>query len=326
MVEKGRTMATLVYTRVSTDEQSTRRQTHVLTEAGLTEDSEGGVRFFSDPAISSKIPSLRRDGFQKLAAYARPGDTLTVSELYRLCRDLADILAVRTWCQDHDVKLRVLCGALSGITDLAATDATTTMLVNVLVSVGQFQRDLQNELTRDGLAAAWALGAKSGRQPQVAKLGVTDEVRQAFCTGSSIAALARKHHVSRGAIRTAVADLLPNQPATTSVTEPEVVRVEMPGKIARHLQNHDSLGEKEQHALRQGRTIRRGQGYSLHVTAAPQVHQTLLAAAVTLNAQGAPSADRKAYRIYWERLNSKISSHRDLEALQPSISRSAKAK
>ena len=120
------------------------------------------MRTFSDPATSSKIPALHRDGFRELASYARPGDALTVSELYRLWRDLADILAVRDWCQQHGVKLRVLSGALSGITDLAAADATTTMLVNVLVSVGQFQRDLQNEFTREGLAAAWATGASPG--------------------------------------------------------------------------------------------------------------------------------------------------------------------
>ena len=47
-------MANLVYTRVSTDEQSTARQIHLLAEAGLTPDTEG-VRFFSDPATSSKI-------------------------------------------------------------------------------------------------------------------------------------------------------------------------------------------------------------------------------------------------------------------------------
>lgn len=62
-----------------------------------------------------------------------------MSELYRLYRDLADILAVHEWCRAHQVKLRVLSGALSGIVDLAAT---TTMLVNALVSGGQFQRDL----------------------------------------------------------------------------------------------------------------------------------------------------------------------------------------
>jgi len=90
-------MVNLVYTRVSTDGQSTARQTHVLTEAGLTESAEG-VRVFSDPATSSKIPALEHAGFQELARYTRRGDTLTVSELYRLCRDLHDILAVRAWC------------------------------------------------------------------------------------------------------------------------------------------------------------------------------------------------------------------------------------
>lgn len=209
-------MANLVNTRVSTDEQNTLRQTHVLTEARLTPGT-AGERFFSDLATSSKIPALDRVGFQKLTGYARPGDTLTVSELYRLCRDLHDI-AVRTWCQQHEVKLCVLSGALSGITDLAAADATTTMLVNVLISVGQFQRDLQNELTREGLAAAGANGAKSGRRPQLAQLGVVDDVRKAFRTGASIAALARQHSVSRGAIRTAVADLLPNQPQRPTAT------------------------------------------------------------------------------------------------------------
>ena len=54
--------------------------------------------------------------------------------------------------------------------------------------------------------------ATSGRHPQIAKLDMVDDVRRAYRTGSSIAALARAHRVSRGAIRTAVADLLPGRP------------------------------------------------------------------------------------------------------------------
>lgn len=297
-------MAELVYTRVSTDEQSTQRQTHLLAEHGLADGLHGG-RVFADPATSSKIPALERGGFRELAGYARPGDRLTVSELYRLCRDLADILAVRDWCRAHGVKLRVLSGALSGIVDLSATDATTTMLVNVLVSVGQFQRDLQNELTRDGLAAAWAQGAKSGRRPRLAQLGITDQVRHAFRAGASIAALAREHQVSRVAIRTAVADLMPGRPERPAATtdEPQPVHIEIPGKIARHLAEHDGLDDAERHALRQGREVRRGQGYSLHVTALPDVHQALLAAAAELGSGAASPAERKAYRIYADRLN-----------------------
>jgi putative DNA-invertase from lambdoid prophage Rac len=243
---------------------------------------------------------LERAGFRDLTRYARPGDRPTVSELYRLCRDLTDILALRAWCQQHQVRLRVLSGALSNITDLAATDATTTMLVNVLVSVGQFQRDLQNELTREGLAAAWANGSTSGRRPRHAQLGVTDQIRHGYRGGFSIAALAREHGVSRGAIRTAVADLLPNQPdrPAPTTTAVQAVRVEIPGKVADHLTDRSDLREAERHALRRGRTVRRGSGYSLHITALPEVHQALPAAAAALDTDGASSADRKAYRIY----------------------------
>jgi len=90
-------------------------------------------------------------------------------------------------------------------------------------------------------------------------------------------------------------------PATTAV---QAVRVEIPGKVAGHLADRTDLGEAERHALQRGRTVRRGQGYSLHVTALPEVHQSLLlAAAATLDTDGASSADRKALRIYADRLN-----------------------
>lgn len=52
------------------------------------------------------------------------------------------------------------------------------MLVNVVVSVGQFQRDLANETTRDGLAAARAEGKTSGRRPRHAELGATEQIRR----------------------------------------------------------------------------------------------------------------------------------------------------
>lgn len=225
-------MTNLVYRRASTDKQTTERQTHVLAEAGLTEGAEG-VHFFEDPATSSKIPALKRKGFEGLASYARHGDTLTVSELYRLCRDLDDILNVRKWCQDKGVKLRVLSGALSGIVDLAATDSTTTMLVNVVVSVGQFQRDLQRELTIEGVAAARAQGRKGGRRPAVKDV---EAVRKDFQEEAlSIAALARKHGVSRGAVRTALEGLMPGRSAegtTVDLEETDGPEGEWPGQMA----------------------------------------------------------------------------------------------
>jgi hypothetical protein len=81
------------------------------------------------------------------------------------------------------------------------------------------------------------------------------------------------------------------------------VGVEIPGKIVRHLTDHPDLGEAERHALRRGRTVRRGQGYSLRVTAMPEVHQALLAVAAPFDTDSASSADRKAYRVYADRLH-----------------------
>jgi DNA invertase Pin-like site-specific DNA recombinase len=156
-----------VYARASTASQSLLRQRHILTEAGPLVRAEdvaggfrpaGGVKLYEDPATTSKIPALNRPAFGKVAGAAHPGDTLTVSELFRLCRDLTDIQAVRDWCQARGVALRVLSGPLSNFADLAANDAATDLIVNVLIAVGEFQRDLQNELT--GTPAEEALGAR----------------------------------------------------------------------------------------------------------------------------------------------------------------------
>jgi DNA invertase Pin-like site-specific DNA recombinase len=74
----------------------------------------------------------------------------------------------------------------------------------------EFQRDIQNELTVEGIAAAEAEGRYRGRPPAL-NGDRREDVRAAFHEGASIAALARAHGVSRAAVRTALADLLPGQ-------------------------------------------------------------------------------------------------------------------
>lgn len=77
----------------------------------------------------------------------------------------------------------------------------------MITAVGQFQRDLQNELTAEGIAEAE--GRYRGRPPALDDAR-RQEARDAFQDqGASIAALARTHGVSRAAVRTALADLLP---------------------------------------------------------------------------------------------------------------------
>ncbi|MBI0295312.1 resolvase [Streptomyces sp. PRKS01-29] len=133
-------------------------------------------------------------------------------------------------------------------------------------------------------------------------------MRTAYLENRSIAALARDHGVSRGAIRTAVADLMPDHTAIEHADAPVLelpVTLDMPGKAADFLRAAD-LDDAERAALDQGVAVRRGQGCTLRVTAVPAVHRGLLARCQPLDGgQGvqAVPAQRKARREYENRVN-----------------------
>ncbi|WP_435217129.1 recombinase family protein [Streptomyces sp. bgisy034] len=298
-------MANLVYKRVSTDQQSTARQNLVLDEAGI----EDPVVFEEDPGTSSRLHPLQRPKFRELLTYARPGDTVHISEMFRLVRGTGHILDVLDVLHRDQVALRIHDGAFSAM-DLTARHprtgellSTVKFMVQTLAAAGELQRDLQRELTYDGLRAAEAKGNKGGRRPAVAA-EKTDAVRTAYLEGRSIAALARDHGVSRGAIRTAVADLMPDHTAIEEdVPAPELpVVLDMPGKVADFLRTA-GLESAERAALDQGVTVRRGQGYTLRVSTTPEVHRQLLDRCQPLDNTAAIPAQRKARREYANRVN-----------------------
>ncbi|MFF9733597.1 recombinase family protein [Streptomyces albidoflavus] len=301
-------MANLVYKRVSTDQQSTARQDLVLAEAGI----EDPVVFEEDPGTSSRLHPLQRPKFAELLTYARPGDTVHISEMFRLVRGNQHILDVLDVLHRDRLALRIHDGAFSAM-DLTARHprtgellSTVKFMVQTLAAAGELQRDLQRELTYDGLRAAEAKGNKGGRRPAVAAATAAD-VRTAYLEGRSIAALARDHRVSRGAIRTAVADLLPDHTASEEdAPAAELpVALDMPGKVADYLRTTE-LEPAERAALDQGVAVRRGQGYILRVTAVPAVHRQLLARCQPLDGgQGAAAvpAQRKVRREYESRVS-----------------------
>lgn len=298
-------MANLVYKRVSTDQQSTDRQNLVLDEAGI----EAPVVFDEQAGTSSRLHPLERPKFGELLAYARPGDAVHISEMFRLVRGTGHILDVLDVLHRDRLALRIHDGAFSAM-DLTARHprtgellSTVKFMVQTLAAAGELQRDLQRELTYDGLRAAEAKGNKGGRRPAV-PAAKTDAVRTAYLEGRSIAALAREHDVSRGAIRTAVVDLLPAYtPADPGAPAPELPAVlDMPGKVADFLRAAE-LEPVERVTLDQGVTVRRGQGYTLRVTAVPAVHRQLLDRCQPLDGTRAVPAQRKARREYENRVN-----------------------
>lgn len=124
-VRRGPSVANLVYKRVSTDQQSTARQNLVLDDAGIA----APVVFEEEPGTSSRLHPLQRPQFRALLDYARPGDTVHGSEMFRLVRGTGHILDVLDVLHRDQLALRIHDGAFSAM-DLTARDPRTGELLS----------------------------------------------------------------------------------------------------------------------------------------------------------------------------------------------------
>ncbi|MGA5220896.1 recombinase family protein [Streptomyces cinereoruber] len=304
-------MADRLYLRHSTDKQTDARQRHAL--AALL---AAGARAYEDPATSSRVLSLHRAGFKQLLDEAAVGDTIRIADAARLFRSVADIIALRPVLIRRGLHLRVESGLLSGI-DLASDDPGTKMMVSVLAAVLEFQRDMISENTREGVAAAEAAGKRLGR-PAALDEGEVVELVEAYREGTAVKALAREYGIAPKTVRrvldTAGAREVPDDLSTLldgddqddvaddgqAVATDPVVVVDVPGLVAENLV--DVADDAVRQALDGGQTIRRGQGYSVRVTAPASVHVAMIEHSATALMQS--PAGRKAHRIHSDRVTS----------------------
>ncbi|WP_240964156.1 recombinase family protein [Streptomyces sp. C1-2] len=125
---------------------------------------EDPVVFEEDPGTSSRLHPLQRPKFHELLTYARPGDTMHISEMFRLVRGNQHILEV---LHRDQLALRIHDGAFSAM-DLTARHPRTGELlstVKFMVQTLAAADGLPRELIYDGLRAAEAKGNKGGRRP-----------------------------------------------------------------------------------------------------------------------------------------------------------------
>lgn len=224
-------------------------------------------------------------------------------------RSAKDVIQIREVLGRRGLHLRIATGAWSGF-DLAADDPQTKLFVTMLAGVLEFQRDMISENTKEGVAAAEAAGKTLGR-PAALNEDKAADVVDAYVKGAAVKALARQYGVAPKTIRRVLdaagardvpeelddvaadvedSEQAPDQPHT----------IDVPGLLADHLQGTRDTAVHE--ALHSGRTIRRGQGYSVRVTAALTLHQAALKQCAALAGDGSTPARRKAYRAYADRI------------------------
>jgi DNA invertase Pin-like site-specific DNA recombinase len=135
------------YARVSTHEQNLSLQQDALKQAGCG-------KIFNDQISGAKA---KRPGLHKARAYVREGDTLVVWRLDRLGRSLKHLLETVTELEERGVGFQSLQESI---------DTTTSggrLVFHIFGALAEFERNLIQERTRAGLAAARARGRKGGR-------------------------------------------------------------------------------------------------------------------------------------------------------------------
>ncbi|AWN41162.1 recombinase family protein [Methylobacterium durans] len=116
--------------------------------------------------------------------YLREGDALVVTKLDRLARSVADLVGIIKTIQAKKASLKVL--ALS----LDTGTPTGKLMLNLLGSVAEFERDLMLERQREGIAKAKAEKRYKGRKPTA--MAKADEVRRLAGQGLTREAIAKQ--------------------------------------------------------------------------------------------------------------------------------------
>ena len=150
---------TVFYARVSTREQSPASQVAAAHRLGVKDqhiyvEKASGARH-DRPVLEKALAALER------------GDTLACFKLDRLGRSLAHLVRV---IEDLDARGIHFMTAEDG---LSTKGSTGKLVLNILGSIAQFERNLMLERTRAGLAAARAKGRVGGRPRRMGPAEVT---------------------------------------------------------------------------------------------------------------------------------------------------------
>jgi DNA invertase Pin-like site-specific DNA recombinase len=140
------------YTRVSTVAQTLDQQNAALAAASVT-------KTFSDTMSGSRDD---RPGLAGLMAYVREGDAVVVWKLDRLGRDTLHILETVKALTERGVRL------VSTTDGIDSATAAGRMVIGVLASMAEFERELTKERTALKRETSRANGTKFGRPRKVA--------------------------------------------------------------------------------------------------------------------------------------------------------------
>lgn len=142
---------------------------------------------FSDVTSGSRT-AIQRPGMKKLLEYAAEGDTVVVWRIDRLGRSLIDVLSTVNLLRERGVKVRSISDGIDPET------SSGRMMLGMLATLAEYERELITERVNAGIAAAKQSGTKFGRPPVnpsmiKEKLGIVQDARAKGRTAEEAARL-----------------------------------------------------------------------------------------------------------------------------------------
>ncbi|TIL70344.1 MAG: recombinase family protein [Mesorhizobium sp.] len=178
------TTALVGYARTSTTDQKAglEAQLRDLEQAGCTKVFREEVS-----SVATNRPQLAA-----VLEWVREGDVLVVTKLDRLARSVADLVSITAALKAKGAGLRILAMNLDTATP------TGKLMLNLLGSIAEFERELMLERQREGIAKAKAEGKYEGRQP-TARAKAPDVMRMR-AEGKSVSDMVTTLGISRASV------------------------------------------------------------------------------------------------------------------------------
>ena len=168
------------YIRVSSVDQNTVRQLE-----GIRLD-----RVFTDKASGK---DTKRPQLEALLEFVREGDAVVVHSMDRLARNLDDLRKLVMGLTKRNIRVEFVKESL---TFTGEDSPMATLLLNVMGSFAQFERELIKERQREGIAIAKKNGVYKGRKPSLTSEQAA-ELRKRVAAGEKKAGIARDFNISR---------------------------------------------------------------------------------------------------------------------------------
>lgn len=116
-----------------------------------------------------------------------------VTKLDRLARSVADLMKIIERIKERNAYLRILA------MNLDTESATGKLMISILGSVAEFEREIMLERQREGIAKAKAAGKYKGRAPTARQK--SDQVLDLLAQGMTEKAVADELGISRSSVQ-----------------------------------------------------------------------------------------------------------------------------